>query len=102
MFKVSTEASEFVSSQKEESNIANPAVVVFERTYSSWCGPRTYVGVQVEEQNSLKGHPELTEVTEKNVDFDIFVTNDLYSELRNNASIDLMGFGPFRRLSLVR
>ena len=97
-FNLNDDAREFVLKSKD---FKMPAIVLFERTYSSWCGPEVYRGVQILEKEELEKYNELTTVTDKNVDFDIFVEEHLLSKLNGKADITLTGFGPFRRLALA-
>ena len=95
MVNVSKEAQEFVKNQGD-----NTAIVVFERTYTSWCGPRTYTGVQVHDEKELREYDGLEEIKREGIDFPIFIEPKLQSKLKN-AQIDLTGFGAFKRLALV-
>lgn len=98
MLSISKEAQDFVKSQKSEN--VQPAIVVFERTYTSWCGPRTYTGVQVLDEKELRDYEGLEEMKKEGIDFSIFIEPKLQSKL-NSAQIDLTGFGAFKRLALI-
>ena len=97
-FNLSKDARDFVLKSKD---FKVPAIVLFERTYSSWCGPEVYRGVQILEKEELQKYKELTNVSDKNVEFDIFVEEHLLTKLNGKAEIKLTGFGPFRRLALA-
>ena len=97
-FDIHTDAKSFVLDQKD---FKNPAIVVFERVYTSWCGPKTYQGIQVGEKEELEKYKELKPVNEKNVDFAVFCEENLFEKLKGSASIGLTGFGPYKRLALV-
>ena len=95
MVTISKEAIDFVKSQGE-----NTAIVVFERTYTSWCGPRTYTGVQVHDEKELREYDGLEEMKKDDIDFPIFIEPKLQTKLKS-AQIDLTGFGAFKRLALI-
>jgi hypothetical protein len=98
MLSISKEAQDFVMNQKSEK--IQPAIVVFERTYSSWCGPRTYTGVQVHDEKELREYEGLEEMKKEGIEFPIFIEPKLQSKLKS-AQIDLTGFGAFKRLALI-
>ena len=98
MVSISKEAQDFVMQQKSEN--LQPAIVVFERTYTSWCGPRTYTGVQVHDEKELREYDGLEEIRNEGIEFPIFIESRLHSKLKS-AQIDLTGFGAFKRLALI-
>ena len=95
---ITKEAQDFIKEQKSEN--VQPAIVVFERTYTSWCGPRTYTGVQVHDEKELREYEGLEEVKKEGIEFPIFIESKLQSKLKS-AQIDLTGFGAFKRLALI-
>lgn len=97
-FDIHKDAKSFVLDQKD---FKNPAIVVFERVYTSWCGPKTYQGVQIAEKEELEKYKELKPVSEKNAEFAVFCEENLLAKLQGNASIGLSGYGPYQRLALV-
>ena len=98
MLSITKEAQDFVKNQK--SSKVQPAIVVFERTYTSWCGPRTYTGVQVADEKELRDYDGLEEMKKEGIDFPIFMEAKLQEKLKS-AQIDLTGFGAFKRLALI-
>ena len=99
MLAITDEAIKFVH---EQENFKKAAVVVFEKTYNSWCGPSTYIGVQVYEEAELENYKELQRIKDNTQDFQIYVDTDLYAKLGGKGSINISGFGPFKRLALER
>lgn len=97
-FDIQTDAKNFVLNQKD---FKNPAIVVFERIYSSWCGPKTYQGIQIGEKDEFEKFDQLKSVNVKDVDFAVFCEENLLTKLQGNASIGLSGYGPYQRLALV-
>ena len=95
MVSITKEAQDFVKNQGD-----NTAIVVFERTYTSWCGPKTYTGVQVHDEKELREYDGLEEIKNECIDFPIFIESKIQSKLKS-AQIDLTGFGAFKRLALI-
>ena len=95
MVNITKEAQDFVKEQGD-----NTAIVVFERTYTSWCGPTTYTGVQVHDEKELREYDGLEEIKKEGIDFPIFIESKIQLKLQS-AQIDLTGFGAFKRLALI-
>ena len=95
MVSITKEARDFVKEQGD-----NTAIVVFERTYTSWCGPKTYTGVQVHDEKELREYEGLEEIKKEGIEFPIFIESKIQTKLKT-AQIDLTGFGAFKRLALI-
>ena len=95
MVSITKEARDFVKEQGD-----NTAIVVFERTYTSWCGPKTYTGVQVHDEKELRESEGLEEIKNEGIEFPIFIESKIQTKLKT-AQIDLTGFGAFKRLALI-
>ena len=99
MYSLSQEAIDYITEHKKEFD--DPAIVIFERTYKGCCGPpQTIIGVTLYEAEELKKIKDLIELNSEEYDLKIFVEKVVYDKLKEGL-IDVMGFGPFRRLTLV-
>ena len=100
MLKLTEKAKAYVEAQKE--TYKNPSIVVFEKSYKSWCGPRTYIGVQVLDDDELAGSDRLKNINEEHGEPNIYVDSAVERKMQFNYKIDISGFGPFQRLALVQ
>ena len=99
MISLSPDAKTFIEDQK--GIVSKPAIVVFEKSYQSWCGPRKYVGVELFEESELVKQNQVTKIdNSKNDDYNVYVDDNIRKRLRDNYQIAVSGFGPFKRLTL--
>lgn len=98
MIEISESAKEFIKNQAE---FNEPTIIIFEREYQSWCGTRKYIGVEVVEKEKIEKYPQFKKVKSNIDDIEIFAEEGILSQISNNIKINVIGYGPFRRLGLA-